>query len=206
MTRRQKGRDNAEIAASPTTGAPEGTADVYTGKGACEEQAKQVMGAADGASVGWRYIMFSTHGLADMQNGMLSCIALSSPAPGSEEDGFLQAQEVLNLQLDTDLVMLSACQTGLGRMCGGEGLVGLSAAFFYAGAESVCASLWSARSAATTQLVTEFFKPLKEGKADKAEALRQAQLTVMHSGRDLDGQSTDYSAPFYWAAFVLVGE
>ena len=145
-------------------------------------------------------------GLADTHNGMLSCIALSSPSAKSEEDGFLQAQEVMNLELDADLVMLSACQTGLGRMPGGEGLVGLSAAFFYAGSESVCASLLQVPTGPTGQLVTEFFRHLKEGKLDKTEALRQAQLKVMRQGRDIDGKSSDYSSPFCWAAFVLTGE
>jgi hypothetical protein len=87
-------------------------------------------------------VVFGSHGLADPQNGMLSCPVLATPRPQSEEDGYLQAQEVLDLELDADLVILSACETGLGRWRSGEGLVGLSAAFFIAGAESVCASLW----------------------------------------------------------------
>ena len=191
---------------APTIHQPQGQVVVYTGKGACEEQLKRLLIQTQGVVANWRYILFSTHGFADPHNGMLSCIALSSPSPDSEEDGFLQAQEMVNLQLDCDLVMLSACQTGLGRMRGGEGLVGLSVAFFYAGAESVCASLWDVPSPATRQLVTEFFKHLKEGKLDKAEALRQAQLTVMRSGREPKNQPADYSAPLYWGAFVLMGE
>ena len=91
-------------------------------------------------------------------------------------------------------------------MRAGEGLLGLSTAFFYAGADSVCASLWSVPSHFTRQLVMEFFRNLKDGKLDKAESLRQAQLTVMRSGIDSEGKSADYSAPFYWSAFVLVGE
>ena len=189
----------------------DGTAVVFTGRGASEEQVKRLMASAANAGAAqivprFRYVLFSTHGLADTQNGMLSCVALASPAAGSEEDGFLQAQEVMDLELDTDLVMLSACQTGLGRLRGGEGLIGLSAAFFYAGAESTCASLWQVPSGPTSQLVTEFFRRLKEGNVSRAEALRQAQLTVMRQGRTPDGQSTDYSSPFCWAAFVLMGE
>jgi len=136
---------------------------------------------------------------------MLSCIALSSPLSDSTEDGFLQAQEVMDLELDADLVMLSACQTGLGRMRSGEGLVGLSSAFFYAGAESVCASLWQVPSEPTGQLVMEFFKQLREG-TDKTEALRQAQLVVMRQGVYPKDRSISYSDPFCWAAFVLTGE
>ena len=116
------------------------------------------------------------------------------------------------MELDADLVMLSACQTGLGRMRSGEGLVGLSTAFFYAGAESVCASLWqvpttrTGQLGPTGQLVTEFFKNLKEGNLDKAEALRQAQLAVMRQGVYPEDKSISYSDPFCWAAFVLMGE
>jgi len=180
------------------TGKLEGTSVVITGKAASEEQIKQILGVKDTENVGWQYLLLSTHGLADPQNGMLSCIAFSSPSAKSEEDGFLQAQEVLGLQLDTDMVVLSACETGLGRMQGGEGLVGLSASFFYAGAESICASLWSVPSDSTQQLVVNLFKLIKEGKMTKAESLRQAQLNVM--------KTEGYSDPWSWAAFVLIGE
>jgi len=202
----------------PTTGEPEGKAVIFVERGAREEAVKRLLAAPlvdsehstlnaqRSTSPQWRFLLFSTHGLADTHNGMLSCLALSSPGADSEEDGFLQAQEVMNLELDTDLVMLSACQTGLGRLRGGEGLVGLSAAFFYAGAESVCASLWQVPSGPTSQLVPEFFKQLQDGKMDKAEALRQAQLKVLRQGQALDGKSADYSSPFCWAAFVLMGE
>ena len=192
----------------PTRRLPEGKAVVYTRQGASESQVKQLLSSSVESETKpqWRYILFSTHGLADTHNGMLSCIVLSSPSAKSEEDGFLQAQEVMNLELDTDLVMLSACQTGLGRMRGGEGLVGLSAAFFYAGSESVCASLWQVPTGPTGQLVTEFFKNLKAGKVNKAKALRQAQLKVMRQGRNPDGKTSDYSSPFCWAAFTLIGD
>jgi CHAT domain-containing protein len=188
---------------------PEGMEVVYTGKGASEDQVKRLLetGRSEGgARPSWRYIMFSTHGLVDVRNGMLSCLALSSPEAGSEEDGYLQAQEVMGLELDTDLVMLSACQTGLGRLSGGEGLVGLTGSFFYAGAESVCASLWQVPSGPTSQMIMVFFKALKEGKLSRAEALRQAQLKVMHEGRTPDGKTADYSNPFCWAAWGLFGE
>jgi CHAT domain-containing protein len=184
---------------------PEGGSVVCISAGASEEQAKRLLAGGDRAPH-WRYLLFSTHGMADTRNGMLSCLALSAPGKDSTEDGLLQAQEVLDTELDTDLVMLSACQTGLGRLSGGEGLVGLSGAFFVAGAETVGASLWQVPSGPTGQLVTEFFKRLKEGKLDKAEALRQAQLQVIQQGQSPDGKTADYSDPFCWAAFVLMGE
>jgi tetratricopeptide (TPR) repeat protein/CHAT domain-containing protein len=180
---------------------------VLTAKAASEEHAKQLLGAqSNTTSPRWKHILFSTHGLADTQNGMLSCVALAASGADTGEDGFLYAHEVLDLDLDADLVMLSACQTGLGRRRGGEGLVGLSGAFFVAGAESVSASLWSVPSGPTRQLVTEFFKRLKAGGVGRAEALRQAQLTVLRNGLKADGQPADYTSPFCWAAFVLMGE
>jgi CHAT domain-containing protein len=185
----------------PTPDIPDGTAVVYARKGACEEQVKRLLvpDADARKKPGWQYLLFSTHGFSDTRNGMLSCVVLSTPDEDSAEDGFLQAHEVLNMDLDTDLVMLSACQTGLGRLRSGEGLVGLSAAFFCAGAKSVCASLWSVPSRATKELVTEFFKRLRDGNTDRAEALRQAQLAVMRSG---DARRD----PWHWAAFVLMGD
>lgn len=191
--------------ASDATGVdPDAMCLVLKAKAASEEQAKRLLGPQ--AAARYRYLLFSTHGLADPQNGMLSCIALSAPTADSTEDGFLQAQEVLDLDLDTDLVMLSACQTGLGRLRGGEGLVGLSGAFFVAGAESISASLWDVPSGPTGQLVTEFFKQLQAGAVDRAQALRLAQLTVMRHGQSMDGKPADYCSPFCWAAFVLLGE
>ncbi len=187
---------------------PDGEAVVFAARGASEYEVKRLLGG-DGvpkARRQWQYVLFSTHGLADTHNGMLSCLALATPAAKSEEDGYLQAQEIMNLSLDADVVMLSACQTGLGRLSGGEGFVGLSTAFFYAGTQSVCVSLWQVPSGPTTQLVPEFFSRLKAGEMDRAEALRRAQLQVMRQGRGSDGKPADYSTPFCWAAFVLMGD
>ena len=184
---------------------PTAKAVVCTAQAASEDVAKRLL-APSSDNRQWQYLLFSTHGLADMRNGMLSCLALSSPSAESSEDGFLQAQEILGLELDCDLVMLSACQTGLGKLRSGEGLVGLSGAFFYAGAESVCASLWQVPSGPTSQLTTEFFRNLKAGELDKAEALRQAQLAVLRSTERSPDGTIGYSDPFCWAAFVLTGE
>lgn len=196
-----------KIVRTPSADWPDGASVVCLNKAASEDQVKRWLGGEEGvAGKPWRYLVFSTHGLADARNGMLSCLALSAPAKASEEDGYLQAQEVMNLELDTDLVMLSACQTGLGRLWHGEGLLGLSAGFFVAGAESVCATLWQVPSDPSSQLGPEFFKRLQEGKLDRAEALRQAQLAVLRHGQGPDGKIKDYSDPFCWAAFVLYGE
>jgi len=191
--------------AQPKPNSPTGRAVVCTGPAASEEVVKRWLGSSE-EQAQWQYLLFSTHGLADTRNGMLSCLALSSPSSESGEDGFLQAQEILDLELDCDLVMLSACQTGLGRFRSGEGLVGLSGAFFYAGAESICASLWQVPTGPTSKLTSEFFRNLKEGKLDKAEALRRAQLAVLRSDQHSPDGAIRYSDPFCWAAFVLTGE
>jgi len=187
---------------------PFGGSIVFTGAGACELQVKSILGELDSSSEKrrWRYLLFSTHGFADERNGMLSCLALSSNLSGSTEDGFLQAQEVMRLDLNCELVMLSACQTGLGRMHSGEGMIGLSSAFLVAGAHSVCASLWQVPSGPTCELVIGFFDRLREGKISKGEALRQAQLALLRGEGTYDRKSSEYSMPYCWAGFVLMGE
>lgn len=187
---------------------PAGQAIVFTDRGASEKQVKQLFAMSSDSKPRnrWQYVLFSTHSLADMRNGMLSCLALSTTTTDSEEDGFLQAQEVMNLEIDADLVVLSACQTGLGRLRAGEGFVGLSTAFFYAGSESVCASLWQVPSGPTKQLMSDLFRRLKEGKVGRAVALQKAQLRLLLDGKNSEGKPVDYSAPFCWSAFVLMGE
>jgi len=178
---------------------PDGTV-VCAGKLATEDRVKALMDNS------WKYLLFSTHGLMDMDNGMLSCLVLSSVDGEHANDGFLQAQEVMRMDLDADLVMLSACETGLGKMSRGEGLVGLCTAFFYAGAKSVCSSLWKVPDGPTVQLVSEFFKNIEQKNMDKSSALQTAMLSVMKEGVSPDGHSIDYSSPFCWGAFVLVGD
>ena len=101
------------------------------------------------------------------------------------------------MRLDADLVTLSACDTGLGKVLGGEGLLGLTQAFRYAGARTVLASLWSVSDASTSELMRRFYGSLKQGQT-KADALRSAQLDLL--------RDPELSHPFRWAAFVLVGD
>ena len=105
--------------------------------------------------------------------------------------------EVFNLKLNAELVVLSACETGLGKQLRGEGLIGLTRAFFYAGAEAVLVSLWKVADVSTAELMVRFYRHLKAGRG-KAEALRQARLELLEQGR--------FVHPFYWAPFVLVGK
>jgi CHAT domain-containing protein len=117
---------------------------------------------------------------------------------GQSLDGFLQLHDVYNLKLSADLVVLSACQTALGKDVRGEGLVGLTRGFMYAGAPRVVASLWQVDDAATADFMREFYSAmLTEGKRP-AEALRVAQLRL--------SKQTQWSSPYYWAAFTLQGE
>jgi CHAT domain-containing protein len=107
--------------------------------------------------------------------------------------------EIFNLDLNADLVVLSACQTGLGRLVKGEGMIGLTRAFMYAGASSVVVSLWKVQDYSTAALMKSFYRHLRAGKG-KAEALRQAKLNMIRS--DIPA----YRFPYFWAPFVLVGQ
>src|SRR5205085_10678331 len=117
---------------------------------------------------------------------------------GRAQDGFLRAHEVFNLKLNADVVVLSACQTGLGKEVKGEGLVGLTRGFMYAGAPRVVVSLWSVNDAATAELMTRFYKGMLVDKLRPAPAQQAAQVSLLRDKR--------FAAPFYWAAFTLQGE
>ena len=114
------------------------------------------------------------------------------------EDGLLQVYEIFNLRLNADLVVLSACETGLGKEVKGEGLIGLTRAFMYAGAPSLVVSLWKVQDLSTAELMVGFYRSLKNGSLSKAEALRQAQLELIRKGQ--------LAHPYYWAGFVLMGQ
>jgi CHAT domain-containing protein len=116
------------------------------------------------------------------------------------DDGLLEAREIMQLNLHADLVVLSACQTARGRIGAGEGMVGMSWAFFIAGVPTMAASQWKVDSASTAKLMVDFHKRLKDGAPDsqtKARALRQASLALMKDPR--------YRHPYFWAGFVLMG-
>lgn len=143
-----------------------------------------------------RRIHFATHGFLKERQPELSGLVLSR-TPGSREDGLLQVYEIFNLDLDADLVVLSACDTGLGAMVSGEGLVGVTRAFLYAGARSVVVSLWQVDDASTPDLMISFYRHLDQDE-DKAESLRLAKLEMIREEK--------FSHPFYWAPFILIGE
>jgi CHAT domain-containing protein len=139
-------------------------------------------------------IHIATHGLIDEDLPERSGLALSA---ASRSDGILQMREVYSLRLNAALVTLSACQTALGKSVTGEGMIGLSRAFFYAGSNAVLASLWNVNDASTEQLMRPFYRSLAAGRAID-ESLRDAKLELIGGGGRL-------SHPYYWAAFVVTG-
>jgi len=147
----------------------------------------------------YRILHFATHGVLDSQRPELSAIVLSLvDERGEPQNGFLRLNEIYNLNLPADLVMLSACQTGLGKDIRGEGLVGLTRGFMYAGAARVGTSLWKVDDSATAALMGRFYQAmLKEGKSPAA-ALRTAQLDMLKQKR--------WQSPYFWAAFTMQGE
>jgi len=152
---------------------------------------------------GARLLHFACHGWLDARDPLSSGLILSQPQALGEEapvgdNGLLQAWEILShLKLDADLVVLSACQSGLGQEVRGEGLVGLTRAFTYAGARSMLVSLWEVHDAGTSVLMEAFYTGLKAGQP-QGTALREAMRTLHRDRR--------YRHPYYWSAFVLQGE
>ena len=157
----------------------------------------------------YRVLHFAAHAILSDQVKRLSqpALVLSQPERGKIEEGLLQFSDILDLKLNADLVVLSACDTGLGRFREGEGIIGLTRAFLYAGASSAVVSLWKVQDQSTSLLMERFYQNLKRG-VNKAEALRQAKLEIMRSTIDLKaiGMRQDLASPFYWAPFILVGD
>jgi len=167
-----------------------GRSAVYTASRASESTVKAEAGK-------FRVLHFATHALLDDDHPLYSGLVFSQAQPANGEDGLLEAWEILDLHLDADLVVLSACQTARGRTAQGEGMTGLSWALAVAGSSATVASQWEVDSASTAHLMVELHRQWLGG-ASKAEALRRAALAVRRQDR--------YRHPFYWGAFVLVGD
>lgn len=155
--------------------------------------------ATSGELSQYRIVHFATHGLIDSEQPELSKLALSQFDEKGQprQEAYLPLADIYNLELNADLVVLSACQTALGREVRREGLIGLTRGFMYAGAARVLASLWSVEDRATAKLMKSFYKYLLVHKLSAPEALRRAQS---------DMAATQYSSPYYWAGFSLQGE
>ncbi len=147
----------------------------------------------------YRYVHLATHGVVDEKSPELSRVFL---AKNGKEDGSLYFGEIFNLELNANLVALSACETGLGKLSKGEGIIGLTRALLYAGAKSVMVSLWSVADESTSQLMIYFYEFLLAGK-EKHEALRQAKLKLIREGVNYKDEPL---SAYYWAPFVLIGK
>lgn len=146
----------------------------------------------------YRVVHIATHGLLNAERPQFTGVVLSLVGNKSG-DGFMRTDEIFNLDLGSPLVMLSACETGLGKEKRGEGVIGLTRAFMYAGAPTVGVSLWSVADNSTAQLMTDFYKRLLAAPGVSPTASMRAAQVAMIGGKK-------YAAPFYWAPFVLVGE
>ena len=162
---------------------------VYIGPDAREDRVKSEASKA-------RILHFATHAMLNNASPMYSHLALAGG--GANEDGLLEAWELMQLDLQADLAVLSACETARGRIGAGEGMIGLSWAMFMAGVPSIVVSQWKVESAGTRDLMVNFHGTLISSKPTKTEALRQAALKLM--------KNPETSHPFYWAGFVLVGD
>lgn len=168
---------------------------IYLGAAATEDRVK-----AEAAN--FRILQFAAHAVLNDTNPLYSHVLLSRPADGSE-DGLLEAWEMMNLDLQADIVVLSACETARGRTSAGEGVIGMSWALFIAGSPASVVSQWKVDSGSTTELMLEFHRQVKASAQraktplTKSGALRQAALKLMQTER--------YKHPFYWAGFVIVG-
>ena len=147
----------------------------------------------------YRYVHFSTHGLLNSVHPELSGVVFSLVNErGEAQDGFLRAHEIFNLKLPAEVVVLSACQTGLGKEIRGEGLVSLTRGFMHAGAPRVVVSLWDVSDWGTTELMVRFYHGMLKEDMRPAAALRAAQISLMNDKR--------WAPPYYWASFTLQGE
>jgi CHAT domain-containing protein len=183
-------RDEAEaiLSVTPRTGA----------LGALDFRANRATAVSDELSR-YRIVHFATHGLLNSEHPELSGVVLSLvDERGLQQDGFLRLHEIFNLRLPAELVVLSACQTGLGKEVKGEGLVGLTRGFMYAGAARVVASLWQVNDAATAELMKRFYRRMLQDGMRPAAALRAAQVEMW--------RRPQWRSPFYWGGFVLQGE
>ena len=147
----------------------------------------------------YRIVHFATHGLLNSKHPELSGLVLSLVnKQGKRQDGFLKLQDIYDLKLPADLVVLSGCETGLGEQINGEGLIGLTRGFMYAGASRVVASLWSVSDSATADLMAQFYTSMQRDRMRPAAALRAAQIHMW--------AQPQWRSPYYWAGFQIQGE
>ena len=157
------------------------------------EATKDEIAAITSGERRFRFFHIASHGLLDAEKPQFSGLVFS---PGPEGDPFWRTFEIFNARIPSELVVLSACETGLGKIVSGEGIVGLTRAFLYAGAQTVCVSLWKVAEESSPRLMRSFYEAILAG-GGKARALRSAQLEMLDEGL--------YAHPYWWAPFVVVG-
>jgi CHAT domain-containing protein len=169
----------------------------YTGQDASEERVK-----ADAGN--YKILQFATHGILNNRNPMYSHLVLAQSANNNDEDGLLEGREIVQMGLQAEMAVLAACETARGRVGAGEGIIGLSWAFFVAGCPTTVVSQWKVEDMATKDLMLEFHRLLRlrnrnvKSPITKAAALRQAELKMM--------RTMSIPHPFYWAGFVIIGD
>ena len=148
----------------------------------------------------FRFVYFATHSFINNENPELSGIVFSMiDENGKDQDGFLRVGDIFSLKLSAEMVVLSGCRTGLGKEIKGEGLVGMTRGFMYAGAKRVVVSLWDVKDEETSELMANFYREmLGTKKLSPASALRQAQISMLKDRR--------WQNPYFWATFTLQGE
>jgi CHAT domain-containing protein len=164
---------------------------VYIGIQASEDRLKKEVGEYD-------VLHLATHGIVNNSSPLYSHLLLAKPKHGEQEDGLLEAWEIMKLKIRTDLVVLSSCETALGKVGAGEGMLGLTWSLFVAGSAAMVVSQWKVDSESTAALMLEFHRNLKMKRFGKSEALRQAALKLR--------QDPMYRHPYYWAGFIVVGD
>jgi CHAT domain-containing protein len=145
-------------------------------------------------------VHLATHGVIDNRQPLYSHLLLTKTEGDPENDGRLEARQIMDMNLNADLAVLSACETANGKVAPGEGVIGMSWAFFVAGTRSIVVSQWKISSASTSEFMTAFYQNLRSAKKEpltKARAMQRAALTVL--------KNDHYQHPFYWAGFVMVG-
>jgi tetratricopeptide (TPR) repeat protein len=148
-----------------------------------------------GALARARYLVFSAHALADLQDPELSSVVLSAPPDGGARDAYLTASELAALHLGADLVYFSACETGYGQVVSGEGMLGLSAGALVAGAHATVHTLWNVVDASSAEFTTRFFAAIRRGMSPEAALIRTKRSFV---------QEPQHASPAYWAPYVLM--
>jgi len=146
----------------------------------------------------FKVLHFATHGFVNSERPELSGLLLEQDTTGGE-DGILYSGEIYNLKLNSDLVVLSACETGLGKIQKGEGIIGLTRALLYAGAKNIIVSLWQVADDSTSDLMVNFYKNslAVKGHRSFSESLRNAKLNMISNGK--------YAHPLFWSPFILIG-